>query len=56
MFLFLILVSIHYQTDTIQSGEVVSPDFPLRIDFSVNIGGITSRNEMIPETLYCESI
>ena len=43
-------------TDTIQSGEVVSPDFPLRIDFSVNIGGITSRNEMIPETLYCESI
>ena len=43
-------------TDTIQSGEVVSPDFPLKIDFSVNIGVITTRKEMIPDTLYCESI
>ena len=40
-------------TDTIQSGEVVSPDFPLKIDFSVNIGVITTRKKMIPNTLYC---
>ena len=43
-------------TDTIQSGEVVSPDFPLNIDFSVNISVITIRKEMILETLYYESI